>query len=301
MAAVPLAPPIFTYTLPQPLRKQVITMTQAPVENADSLTKLLNIMSQLRDPTNGCPWDRKQTWQSLYSFTLEEVYEVGAAIDANDAIELCDELGDLLFQIVFYSQIAKEQDLFDFNAVAESICNKMIRRHPHVFSGKHYTSEAEQKADWEAIKQQERSQKASAEASSQNHFADILQSQPALMRAVKLKKRSAKFGFDWHDWQPVAEKVREELEEVIECLNENQGPKRVEEEIGDLLLSVANLAHQVKVEPENALRKANNKFEKRVNRLREILAIDGDQADHDDATLDRAWQQVKAEELRRST
>ncbi len=273
-------------------------MTQSTQINSDAVQELLEIMSQLRDPINGCPWDLKQTWQSLFSFTLEEVYEVGAAIDANQPAELCDELGDLLFQIVFYSQIAKEQGQFDLNTVAESICKKMIRRHPHVFSAKKYATEAEQKADWEAIKQREREQKTGSKSDSvnQNHFADILQNQPALMRSVKLKKRAAMFGFDWHDWQPVAEKVREELEEVIESINNNQGKQRVEEEVGDLLLSVANLANQLKVEPENALRKANNKFERRVNRLREILQINEDDSDFDDETLDQAWQQVKAEE-----
>ena len=273
-------------------------MTQSTQINSDAVQELLEIMSQLHDPINGCPWDLKQTWQSLFSFTLEEVYEVGAAIDANQPAELCDELGDLLFQIVFYSQIAKEQGQFDLNTVAESICKKMIRRHPHVFSAKKYATEAEQKADWEAIKQREREQKTGSKSDSvnQNHFADILQNQPALMRSVKLKKRAAMFGFDWHDWQPVAEKVREELEEVIESINNNQGKQRVEEEVGDLLLSVANLANQLKVEPENALRKANNKFERRVNRLREILQINEDDSDFDDETLDQAWQQVKAEE-----
>ena len=273
-------------------------MTQSTQINSDAIQELLKIMSRLRDPINGCPWDLKQTWQSLFSFTLEEVYEVGAAIDANQPAELCDELGDLLFQIVFYSQIAKEQGHFDINTVAEAICKKMIRRHPHVFSAKKYATEAEQKADWEVIKQQERDQKKSINTVSnkQNHFADILQNQPALMRSVKLKQRAAGFGFDWHEWQPVAEKVREELDEVIECINENQGQQRIEEEVGDLLLSVANLAHQLNVEPENALRKANNKFEQRVNRLREILQINDNDCDVDDETLDRAWQLVKTEE-----
>lgn len=271
-------------------------MTLSRQINSGAIQELLNIMSRLRDPTKGCPWDNKQTWQSLFPFTLEEVYEVGAAIDANNPVELCDELGDLLFQIVFYSQIAKEQGHFDINTVAEAICKKMIRRHPHVFSGKEYASEAAQKADWETIKQQERELKAE-NLTAASYFSDILQSQPALVRSIKLKKRAAKIGFDWNEWKPVAEKVREELDEVIECINENQGMKRVEEEVGDLLLSVANLANQLNVEPENALRKANNKFEKRVNRLREILQIQGDDCELDDATMDHAWQQVKAEEI----
>ena len=273
-------------------------MTQPKQNNSNAVQELLDIMSQLRHPTNGCPWDIKQTWQSLFSFTLEEVYEVGAAIDTGRPEALCDELGDLLFQIVFYSQIAKEQGHFNLNTVADTVSKKMIRRHPHVFSGKKYQSEADQKAGWEAIKQKEREQDNDAAKAviNKGHFSDILQSQPSLMRSVKLKKRASRFGFDWNEWQPVAEKVREELDEVIECINENQGQQRIEEEIGDLLLSVANLANQLKVEPENALRKANNKFESRVNRLREILQISGDDCDYDDAAMDLAWQQVKAEE-----
>ena len=273
-------------------------MTQPKPINSDAIQKLLEIMQRLRDPDNGCPWDAQQTWQSLFPYTLEEAHEVGAAIDANQPAELCDELGDLLFQIVFYSQIAQEQGHFDFNTVAETISKKMIRRHPHVFSGKVYTSEAEQKSDWDRIKHQEREAKRQAGQAPKNqgHFSDINQAQPALTRSVKLKKRAAQFGFDWHEWQPVADKVREELAEVIECIAKQEGQQRIEEEMGDLLLSVANLSNQLNVEPENALRKANNKFERRVNRLRDILQIEGDDCDFDDETLDQAWQQVKSEE-----
>ena len=269
-------------------------MTEATKQNSNAMQRLLEIMEQLRDPETGCPWDQRQTWTSLFSYTLEEVHEVGAAIDSNKPAELCDELGDLLFQIVFYSQIAKEQNQFEFSTVAETVSNKMIRRHPHVFTDKKYNTEANQKADWEAIKQQEREQK--QPDSGDNYFADILQSQPALMRSVKLKKRASRFGFDWHEWQPVADKVREELDEVIECITLNEGKERLEEEVGDLLLSVANLAHQLKVPPENALRKANNKFERRVNRLRQILDIEGESSDYSDEVLDQAWQKVKSEE-----
>ena len=269
-------------------------MTLATKQNSDAIQQLLEIMEQLRSPESGCPWDQRQTWQSLFPYTLEEVHEVGAAIDANKPSELCDELGDLLFQIVFYSQIAKEQNQFEFSTVAQTISNKMIRRHPHVFTDKKYNTESDQKADWEAIKQQERQQKQGQ--LEDGYFSDILQSQPALMRSVKLKKRASRFGFDWHEWQPVVEKVREELDEVVESMTLNEGHERVEEEVGDLLLSVANLAHQLKVEPENALRKANNKFERRVNRLRDILEIKDESADYSDDELEQAWQQVKTEE-----
>ncbi len=292
-----LYPQLYVH-FPHLLTRTIFSMTKPKPINSNAIQELLDVMDQLRRPTTGCPWDLKQTWQSLFSFTLEEVYEVGAAIDTGKPEALCDELGDLLFQIVFYSQIAKEQGHFDLNTVARTVSKKMIRRHPHVFEGKKYDSEADQKADWEKIKQKERELQADADMATKpsGHFSDILQSQPALMRSVKLKKRAAQFGFDWHEWQPVAEKVREELDEVIECILEKQGQKRIEEEVGDLLLSVANLSHQLKIEPENALRKANNKFERRVDRLREILEISGDGAEYNDEALDNAWQQVKAEE-----
>lgn len=270
-------------------------MSNETPSNNTSVNQLLKTMEALRDEKTGCPWDQQQTWQSLFPFTLEEVHEVGAAIDAEKPNELCEELGDLLFQIVFYAQIAKEQDLFDFNDIAQTINEKLIRRHPHVFSGKVYTSVAEQKADWETIKKQERAQK--HVSAKKSYFADIIQNQPALMRSVKLKHRASQFGFDWHEWQPVVEKVREELDEVVEAVEMEQGQQRVEEELGDLLMSVANLANQLKVEPENALRKANNKFEKRVNRLREILALEGNESENcDDEALDQAWRQAKSEE-----
>ena len=269
-------------------------MTLAAKQNSDAMQQLLEIVEKLRSPESGCSWDKRQTWQSLFPYTLEEVYEVGAAIDASNPSELCDELGDLLFQVIFYSQIAKEQNQFEFNTVAEAISNKMVRRHPHVFTDKKYNNESEQKADWEAIKQQERQQK--QEKIKEGYFSDILQSQPALMRSVKLKRRASQFGFDWHEWQPVVDKVREELDEVVESLALDEGHERIEEEIGDLLLSVANLAHQLKVDPENALRKANNKFERRVDRLRDILEIENKPGNHSTDELDQAWQQVKAEE-----
>ncbi|RVU84888.1 nucleoside triphosphate pyrophosphohydrolase [Leucothrix sargassi] len=270
-------------------------MTDNSPHNTEETKRLLEIMATLRNKEIGCPWDQQQTWQSLFPFTLEEVHEVGEAIDSGNSQHVKEELGDLLFQIVFYAQIAKEQALFDFNDIAATINQKMIRRHPHVFSGKVYQSEAEQKADWQAIKQQERDEKGTK--TSAGYFDDIGQHQPSLMRSVKLKKRAAQFGFDWKTWQPVAEKVREELDEVIEAIELNQGEQRLEEELGDLLMSVANLAHQLKVEPENALRKANNKFEKRVNRIREILSLGGeDTGDFDDDALESAWQQAKSEE-----
>jgi len=264
-------------------------------KDLNPIEQLLMIMETLRDDKIGCPWDQKQTWHSLIPYTIEEAHEVAAAIESGNAGEVRDELGDLLFQIVFYSQIAKEQNLFDFNDVADSISQKMHRRHPHVFSGKVYASEAEQKADWDVIKQQERASK--DKQAPVSYFEDIIQHQPSLMRSVKLKKRAAEFGFDWRDWQPVVDKVQEELAEVIEAVEMEQGQQRVEEELGDLLMSVANLSNQLNVEPENALRKANNKFEKRVNRLREILALESDDpGDFDDDALDKAWRQAKSEE-----
>jgi len=277
-------------------------MPQETNQSLDAMQSLLNIMTRLRDPDDGCPWDLRQSWQSLFPYTLEEVHEVGAAIDSGNPDELCDELGDLLLQIVFFCQIAREQDLFDLNTVANVIGEKMIRRHPHIFGETSYANEQEQADAWEQIKQEEREEK----SLKKGYFADIPQGMPALMRSVKLKKRASRFGFDWHDWEPVAAKVREELQEVEDCIannqgkerltEQNQGKERLTEEVGDLLMATANLSKQLKVDPENALRMANNKFERRVDRLRELLSIEGNDHDFDDQALDDAWERVKAEE-----
>ncbi len=259
------------------------------------MKQLLSIMEQLRDPESGCPWDRKQTFKSIFPHTLEEVHEVADAIDREDLGDLKKELGDLLFQIVFYAQIAKEQSAFDFTDIVESISEKMVRRHPHVFSDTVYDTESEQKQAWEAIKQQER--KEDKPAATEDFFTDIPNTLTSLQRGQKILNRASQTGFDWDDWRPVIEKVQEELEEIIEAVEDDEPHFRVEEEVGDLFIAATNLARHLNVDAENATRLAANKFAGRFNRVQQILRENHPEIDQ--PTLDKmeaAWQQVKQEE-----
>ena len=263
--------------------------------------KLLSIMAQLRDPETGCPWDRKQTFNSIFPYTLEEVHEVGDAIDRGDMEDLKNELGDLLFQVIFFSQIAAENGDFTFNDVVESISNKMIRRHPHVFGNKKYANEAEQKADWEAIKLQERNLKQHGKtANSQNqedYFDDITQGLTALQRGQKVLIRAGENGFDWANWRPIIDKVYEEVDEIIEAVELGEPQCRIEEEVGDLFIVVTNLARHLNIDSENAARQATNKFAKRYNRMMQI--VKDHYPDTDQYTLDQmsqGWELVKKEE-----
>lgn len=230
-----------------------------------SADDLLYLMARLRDPQTGCPWDIKQDYASIAPSTLEEAYEVVDAIEKQDFVHLKEELGDLLFQVIFYSQIGKEENRFDFGGVVSDLVEKLVRRHPHVFPDgtlaskidNRHTLPTDVKERWEAIKQQERDAKGA-----QGLLADVPVNLPALSRAAKLQKRAATVGFDWTDVQGPIDKVREELEEVEEALSTND-MAAVEEELGDLLFAVVNIARYIKIDPEQALRKANLKFENR--------------------------------------
>ena len=273
----------------------------------EAIHELLTVMAKLRDPESGCSWDIKQTWQTIIPHTLEEVYEVADAVDRNDASDLCDELGDLLLQVVFMAQIASDNGLFDFDDVARGISTKMIRRHPHIFDDKVYQNEAEQKQAWESIKQQERAAKKAEPKSEQTRgsgqdtfFADIPVSMPSLRRAQKIQKRAARVGFDWDDWQSVVPKVQEELDEVIAAVEQGESLQRVEEEVGDVLLAASNLARHLKVDAENALRLANNKFSGRFLVVERDLAERGiamEEADLD--AMEAAWERAKQGEKER--
>ena len=199
-------------------------------------------MQTLRDPENGCPWDIQQTFDSILPYTIEEVYEVADAIDQQDFLQLKDELGDLLLQIVYYAQMAREQNLFDLEDVAGNICDKLVRRHPHVFE----KDNPERQKSWEQIKQQERDKK-SVQKSLLN---DIPAAMPQLMRAKKIQKRVASVGFDWNELIPVIDKVEEELNELKEVINTGLNQDKLEEELGDLLFSVVNLSRHIKVNAE---------------------------------------------------
>ncbi|HEY8352268.1 MAG TPA: nucleoside triphosphate pyrophosphohydrolase [Sphingomonadales bacterium] len=255
---------------------------------------LLQIMARLRDPQQGCPWALEQNFRSIAPHTIEEAYEVDDAIASGDMEALCDELGDLLFQVVFHARMAAEAGHFTFADVVNAISAKMIRRHPHVFGDAEIHSAAAQTAAWEAIKAEERKRQDADGPSSA--LAGVTRGLPALTRAVKLQRRAARVGFDWQDPAPILDKIREELDELAAEVNaENADQARVREEFGDFLFAVANLARRLEVDPEEALRDANRKFERRFQAVEQRLWRQGKRAeDCSLAELDAEWDAVKA-------
>lgn len=266
--------------------------------NLSGLNRLLSIMGSLRDKENGCPWDQEQTMQSLTRFTIEEAYEVVDAIAKGNSDDIRDELGDLLFQIVFYAHIAQEEDEFDFNDVANAISDKLVRRHPHVFS-KTSVSVLSQDAlalQWDAIKAQEKAEKRANNTS--GLLDDVPTGLPALMYAQKLQKKCAKVGFDWPNTLPVLDKVEEEVREIRQELEaETRSKAAIEEEIGDALFAMVNLARHCNIDADTALRKASQKFANRF-RVVEELAIDKHQSleELSLAELEALWCNAKARE-----
>ena len=307
-------------------------MQNANKAKLSEMQRLLKIMAQLRDPQSGCPWDVKQTMESLTRYTIEEAYEVADAIANGDMHDIKDELGDLLFQVVFYAQIASESRAFSFDDVAKSISDKLVRRHPHVFANalasegvgdtnenvkveRTLLSDSALNAQWDAIKAQEKQLKKQRlkqdnEAIENSILDNVPKGMPALMYAQKLQKACAKVGFDWPDAAPVIDKVREEVEEIQQeldfkqrALNTGVAPlnsgvpdnqKAIEEEIGDALFAMVNLARHCKVDADTALRNASNKFANRFKGVERLAAEQGDKLDA--LTLDEMealWQQVK--------
>ncbi len=262
------------------------------------LNRLLSIMESLRDKENGCPWDQEQTMQSLTRFTIEEAYEVVDAIAKGNSDDIRDELGDLLFQIVFYAHIAQEEGEFDFNDVANAISDKLVRRHPHVFS-KTSASALSQEAlalQWDAIKAQEKAEKRANNAS--GLLDDVPTGLPALMYAQKLQKKCARVGFDWPNTLPVLDKVEEEVGEIRQELEaETRSKAAIEEEIGDALFAMVNLARHCNVDADTALRKASQKFANRFSAV-EALALDKHQSleELSLAELEALWCKAKARE-----
>lgn len=256
------------------------------------LLRLIAIMARLRDPALGCPWDIEQDFSTIAPYTIEEAYEVADAIDQENWQDLRDELGDLLLQVVFHAQIAKDRGLFDIEDVARAIADKMVARHPHVFGAESRDKSAEQQTrDWEAIKAAERA--AQAQAGTLDGVALGL---PALLRAVKLQKRAARVGFDWPETAQVLDKITEEVAELHEAAARLPQDK-IEEEFGDLLFVMANLARHLKVCPETALRRANAKFTRRFERIEAFLAALGrTPAESNLAEMDALWNRAKSEE-----
>lgn len=257
-------------------------------DSVSAMQDLLDVMVRLRDPEAGCPWDKEQDWQSLVPFTLEEAYEVAEAVYQQQPAALKEELGDLLFQVVFYARIAEEQALFSFSDVAATMADKLIKRHPHVFADAEYDSSQAVNVMWEANKARERNKAGHGGA-----LAGVALALPALVRAVKLQKRAARVGFDWPDVVPVMAKVEEELEEVREAMAEGD-KSALEHELGDLLMSTSNLARHYGIDPERALDLANRRFESRFQSMEqqavqplESMTLEG---------LDELWEAAKVQE-----
>ena len=261
---------------------------------------LLAIMAKLRDPVDGCPWDTRQTFATIAPYTIEEAYEVADAIDRGDMVDLKDELGDLLLQVVFHAHMAEEAGAFAFADVAAAICDKMERRHPHVFGDASFEDAEAQLADWEARKRLERRAKGEQDDSA---LAGISRGLPEWQRAVKLQHKAAKVGFDWPGPAPVLEKLHEEIEEVRAEFDavaaapaDVKARERLEDEIGDMLFVCANLARHAKVDVGSALRRANHKFERRFRAMEALAAADGGLAGKPLEAQDRYWDRAKAAE-----
>ncbi len=257
------------------------------------MPRLLEIMRRLRDPATGCPWDIEQDFATIAPYTIEEAYEVADAIEREAWDELKGELGDLLFQSVFHAQMAQEKGLFSFDEVADTMSDKMVARHPHVFGDENRDKSAEQQTrDWETIKAAERAARKRAGV-----LDDVALHLPALMRAEKLQKRAARVGFDWPEIGAVVEKIAEEAQELAEA-RDTLPQEKIEEEMGDLLFVMANLARHLKVDPEVALRNANSKFIRRFRYIEQALAERGkDTGDSDLAEMDMLWTEAKGKGL----
>ncbi|MCX8956842.1 nucleoside triphosphate pyrophosphohydrolase [Erwinia psidii] len=258
-----------------------------------ALDRLLGIMKTLRDPQQGCPWDREQTYATIAPYTLEETYELLDAISRENFDDLKSELGDLLFQVVFYARIADEEGRFNFDDICNAISDKLQRRHPHIFGQTAVSDSQDVLSNWERIKSVERAEK-------EQHSAldDIPRTLPALMRAYKIQKRCSNVGFDWHTLAPVLDKVYEEIDEVMHEVRQPEvDQQKLEEEIGDLLFATVNFSRHLGSKAEMVLQKANDKFERRFRQVEEIITAQGMQMQ--DASLEQmeaAWQQVKARE-----
>jgi ATP diphosphatase len=265
------------------------------------ISRLLEIMAQLRTPVTGCPWDLEQNFSTIAPYTIEEAFEVADAIARGDLNDLRDELGDLLLQVVFHARMGEEQKVFDFGDVVEAITKKMIRRHPHVFADKDGNlSPAEVKGAWDRIKAEERAERAAqtpeADGELKSLLAGVKTGQPALARAEALQRKASTVGFDWNDPRAVLQKIREEVDEIETALYRNN-PDELAEETGDILFAVVNLARHLNVDPGTALRITNSKFERRFAFIERALAAQGRSLQETSLDeMDELWTQAKREE-----
>jgi len=260
------------------------------------IERLIEIMARLRDPDGGCPWDVDQDFASIVPHTIEEAYEVADAIERQDMASLRDELGDLLLQVVFHAQMAREAGLFNFDAVAAAICGKLVRRHPHVFGDVKIVDAETQTVAWEEHKANERDAEAGREEAV-SALAGVTVALPALTRSLKLQKRAARVGFDWDGPADVVDKLNEEILELQSEMGPRAAPERLTDEVGDLLFTCVNMARVLKIDPETALRHANGKFETRFRSMEAMMADEG--ATFEGTSLaekEARWQRAKAGE-----
>ncbi|MDW5313876.1 nucleoside triphosphate pyrophosphohydrolase [Rhizobium sp. PL01] len=275
------------------------------MQSSKDITRLLDIMEALRKPETGCPWDIVQTFETIKPYTLEEAYEVADAIERADMDDLCDELGDLLLQVVFHARMAEEAGDFSFGDVVDAITRKMIRRHPHVFARSDADTPQAVKLQWDEIKQAEKTERRERRAkrglpedADKGHLGSVQRSFPALVEALKLQERAAKVGFDWSSPEPILDKIEEEIAELREALASNDKAK-VADELGDLIFAIVNIGRHVGTDPEMALRGTNTKFRRRFSHIETELNANGENLE--EATLERMedlWQAAKAIERR---
>ncbi|NKN37735.1 nucleoside triphosphate pyrophosphohydrolase [Agrobacterium sp. a22-2] len=276
------------------------------MDASQDISRLIEIMAALRQPETGCPWDLVQTFETIKPYTIEEAYEVADAIERNDPDDLCDELGDLLLQVVFHARIAEEAGLFSFGDVVEAITRKMIRRHPHVFAVSDADTPQAVKLQWDEIKREEKQERAERHAArarasgkpapddpKAGFLGSVQRSFPALTEALKLQEQAAKVGFDWSEAAPILDKIEEEIGELREALAEGH-PDKVKDELGDLIFALVNIGRHVDAEPEQALRGTNTKFRRRFRFIEENLKASGETLE--EASLERMeelWQAAK--------
>ncbi|CAN7280724.1 nucleoside triphosphate pyrophosphohydrolase [Rhizobium rhizogenes] len=270
------------------------------MEASKDISRLIEIMEALRQPETGCPWDVVQTFETIKPYTIEEAYEVADAIERKDTDDLCDELGDLLLQVVFHARIAEEMGEFAFGDVVHAVTSKMIRRHPHVFAVSSADTPETVKLQWDQIKAEEKRERAERRARrgitedfKSGFLGGVQRSQPALTEALKLQEQAARVGFDWSDPAPILDKIEEEIAELREALAEGR-PEKVSDELGDLIFALVNIGRHVKADPENALRGTNTKFRRRFNHIETSLNNNGETLQA--ASLERMedlWQAAK--------
>ncbi|WP_037087211.1 nucleoside triphosphate pyrophosphohydrolase [Neorhizobium vignae] len=271
------------------------------MEASKDISRLIEIMAALRTPVTGCPWDLDQNFATIKPYTIEEAYEVGDAIERNDMDDLCEELGDLLLQVVFHARMAEEVGEFGFGDVVEAITRKMIRRHPHVFAISDAATPDAVKLQWDDIKTEEKRERAERRAKrgitedfKAGYLGSVHRAQPALTEALKLQQRAAKVGFDWSEAEPILDKIEEEVGELREALREGNHGK-ISDELGDLIFALVNIGRHVKADPEESLRGTNTKFRRRFNYIE--TSLEKSSQTLEEATLERMeelWQAAKA-------